>query len=76
MSKGTVIWFDRQKGYGFIRKSSGKEVFMHTKLVPFCKKIEPGDKVRFDMLPKSNGQLAIRVEKEPTEFRRVLKNCG
>ena len=27
--KGTVKWFDRKKGYGFIRMEDGQEVFVH-----------------------------------------------
>lgn len=27
--KGTVKWFDRRKGYGFIRMEDGQEVFVH-----------------------------------------------
>lgn len=27
--KGTVKWFDRKKGYGFIRMEDGREVFVH-----------------------------------------------
>ncbi len=29
MSKGTVKWFDTQKGFGFITDENGKDVFVH-----------------------------------------------
>ena len=29
MNKGTVKWFNNQKGYGFISDESGKDVFVH-----------------------------------------------
>jgi CspA family cold shock protein len=76
MSTGMVIWFDQQKGYGFIRKADGKDVFMHTRLVPSCRKIRRGDRVQFETSREHQGQLAVRVKKVLTELRRVRESCG
>ena len=53
MSKGTVKWFNNQKGYGFIEPDNGgKDVFVHIRAVERAGWItlNEGQKVSFEMI--------------------------
>ncbi len=64
MKKGVVVWFDKRKGYGFIRRTGGKDIFMHTKLMPCNGHINPGDTVQFSDSTEHRGLAAsVRVTK-------------
>ena len=54
MFKGTVKWFNNQKGYGFIQDESGKDIFVHyTGLnMPGFKSLEEGNEVEFDIVQR------------------------
>jgi CspA family cold shock protein len=58
-----VIWFNQQKGYGFIRRDDGQDVFVHTKVMPAERDIRLGDRVRFKTSTAYKGQLAVGVKK-------------
>ena len=52
MNKGTVKWFNAQKGYGFItNESTGEDVFVHFSAIVSdgYKTLEEGQKVTFDI---------------------------
>ncbi len=51
MSKGTVKWFNNQKGYGFITAEDGKDVFVHFSGLNMegFKTLEEGAAVEFDI---------------------------
>ncbi len=69
MSDGIVLWFDHRKGYGFIRSSDGKDMFMHTKLMPRNGCISPGDRVRFESSIEHKGLASgVRVIKHKREI--------
>ncbi|MBR6328464.1 MAG: cold shock domain-containing protein [Lachnospiraceae bacterium] len=65
MSKGTVKWFNNQKGYGFINDESGKDVFVHysgLKMEGF-KSLDEGAQVEFDIVDGEKGPQAVNVVK-------------
>ena len=65
MSKGTVKWFNNQKGYGFISDEEGNDVFVHyTGLnMEGFKTLEEGQAVEFEMIDGSKGPQATNVTK-------------
>ncbi len=65
MSKGTVKWFNNQKGYGFISDEAGNDVFVHyTGLnMEGYKTLEEGQAVEFEVADGEKGPQAINVVK-------------
>lgn len=65
MFKGTVKWFNNQKGYGFIQDESGKDILVHyTGLnMPGFKSLEEGNEVEFDIVQGEKGPQASNVVK-------------
>ena len=65
MSKGTVKWFNNQKGYGFICDEQGNDVFVHytgLKMNGF-KSLEEGQAVEFEVVNGAKGPQATNVVK-------------
>lgn len=65
MSKGTVKWFNNQKGYGFISDESGNDVFVHYSGIAMdgFKSLEEGQAVEFDVTDGVKGPQAVNVVK-------------
>ena len=65
MSKGTVKWFNNQKGYGFICDENGKDVFVHYSGLNMegYKTLEEGAAVEFDVVEGAKGPQATNVTK-------------
>ena len=65
MNKGTVKWFNNQKGYGFISDESGKDVFVHYSGLNMdgYKTLEEGAAVFFDIVDGEKGPQAANVTK-------------
>ena len=63
--KGTVKWFNNQKGYGFISDESGKDVFVHFSglVMDGYKTLEEGQQVEFDVVNGEKGPQATNVTK-------------
>ena len=63
MNKGTVKWFNNQKGSGFISDESGKDVFVHyTGLnMDGFKTLDEGQAVEFEVTEGEKGPQAVNV---------------
>ena len=64
MNKGTVKWFNAQKGYGFItNESTGEDVFVHFSGIAGegYKSHEEGQNVTFDITEGNRGLQAVNV---------------
>ncbi len=65
MEKGTVKWFNNQKGYGFITPESGKDVFVHHSAIQGegYKSLDEGQAVEFEIKQGPKGPEATNVVK-------------
>jgi CspA family cold shock protein len=65
MANGIVKWFSVRRGYGFIEKEDGEEVFVHYSDIsmPGFKVLSPNDEVRFYVEKSDRGNRAINVLK-------------
>jgi CspA family cold shock protein len=63
MTKGTVKWFNNQKGYGFITDENGKDVFVHYSGLNMegFKTLEENQQVEFDVVDGEKGPQATNV---------------
>src|SRR5258707_15475674 len=61
--KGTVKWFNGAKGYGFIQRSTGADVFVHFSVIQEngYRTLNEGDSVEFDLLKGPKGLQAANV---------------
>ncbi len=65
MKKGTVKWFNNQKGYGFITDENGSEVFVHYSGLNMdgYKTLDEGQAVEFEVVEGPKGPQAVNVTK-------------
>ena len=63
MAKGTVKWFNNQKGYGFITDEEGKDVFVHFSGLNMegFKTLEENQAVEFEVSEGAKGPQATNV---------------
>ncbi|WP_274652195.1 cold shock domain-containing protein [Paenibacillus humicola] len=63
--KGTVKWFNAEKGYGFIQVENGEDVFVHYSAIQGdgFKTLEEGQTVEFDITQGNRGPQAANVTK-------------
>tara|TARA_X000001036_G_C20384416_1_gene686035 strand:- start:528 stop:719 length:192 start_codon:yes stop_codon:yes gene_type:complete len=61
MPTGTVKWFNRIKGFGFIEQEEGDDLFVHKSQV--TGEINEGDSVEFEIGEGPKGPNAINVKK-------------
>jgi CspA family cold shock protein len=65
MAKGTVKWFNDQKGYGFITSETGKDIFVHFSAIQDkgFKTLNEGEQVEFEINQGPKGEQASNVIK-------------
>ncbi len=63
MEKGTVKWFNAAKGFGFISRPNGEDVFVHFNAITSSgyKSLNEGDTVEFDVQKGPKGLAAAKV---------------
>ncbi len=69
MEKGTVKWFNAEKGFGFITREDGEDVFVHFSAIEMegFKTLEEGQAVKFEVVEGDKGPQATNVMKDDTE---------
>lgn len=65
MEKGTVKWFNSEKGFGFIEVEGGEDVFVHFSAITGdgFKTLEEGQPVEFEIVEGNRGAQAANVVK-------------
>ena len=63
MNKGTVKWFNAEKGFGFITRDNGDDVFVHFSAIASdgYKALDEGQEVEFDVTQGQKGPQAENV---------------
>ena len=65
MAKGTVKWFNDQKGFGFIASETGSDIFVHHTAIQGegYKSLAEGQEVEFEIQQGPKGDKAVNVKK-------------
>ncbi|KMY44519.1 cold-shock protein [Bacillus sp. FJAT-27916] len=65
MEQGTVKWFNAEKGFGFIEREAGEDVFVHFSAIQSdgFKSLDEGQRVSFDIEQGARGAQASNVQK-------------
>ncbi len=63
MTKGTVKWFNAEKGYGFVTSEAGSDVFVHYSAIQIdgFKTLQEGQEVNFEIVDGPKGPQASNV---------------
>ena len=63
MAQGTVKWFSNEKGYGFIERAEGEDVFVHHSAITMegYRTLTEGQRVEFEVVQGQKGLQAANV---------------
>jgi len=63
--QGTVKWFNASKGYGFIKRETGEDVFVHYSAIQSSgyRTLEEGTAVEFEVVKGPKGLQAANVQR-------------
>ena len=63
MTQGTVKWFNESKGFGFLSREDGDDVFVHYSSIQSSgfKKLDEGQSVEFEVQDGPKGPQAVNV---------------
>jgi len=63
LAQGTVKWFSNEKGYGFIEREQGEDVFVHFSAIVSegYKSLTEGQRVEFEVVQGQKGLQAANV---------------
>ena len=76
MPTGKVKWFDTEKGFGFLSRDDGGEVFVHQSALPSgMESLKPGSRVEFGVAEGRRGEqaLSVRVLEAPATVATARK---
>jgi CspA family cold shock protein len=64
LAEGTVKWFSNEKGYGFIEREGGEDVFVHFSAITMdgYKSLTEGQRVSFEVVQGPKGAQAANVQ--------------
>lgn len=70
---GEVKWFSNEKGYGFIERGDGEDVFVHHSdiLGDGFKTLEPGETVEYEVMDADKGPKALEVIREGEDYEEA-----
>lgn len=65
MEQGIVKWFNKSKGYGFIQRESGDDIFVHYNDIQEegFRTLHEGDRVQFEVSESQKGPKATNVSR-------------
>ena len=74
---GKVKWFSAEKGYGFIAREDGDDVFVHFSAIQDegFKTLNEGQDVEFDIVEGARGPQAANVIKTAGQYLSLTRGC-